>query len=134
MTSDDESRAGFQGETTCPVTGLAVERRPEWTEILLAPNHTVDIEVIGRRIIHSRPAGYASAEGVAAAADLFEDVVEQAVEPDGRHVHLANYSDLQGASANARRAFAAALQRRRGLTAVVVYGASPTARCASGFR
>ncbi|HSL17446.1 MAG TPA: PAS domain S-box protein [Methylomirabilota bacterium] len=125
MSRDVEPGAAPSPEDRCPVTGLPIERRPEWTGVELAPGYTVSVEVIGRHIVHSMPLGHATGDGVAAVNELHERVIAEAV-PAGRpHVHVSDYSHLGGATANARRIFLAGLQRRRGIAAFVVYGASP---------
>ena len=44
----------------CPVTGLPVIRKPEWTDVQLDDNYRTTVEVIGRHIVHSIPHGQAT--------------------------------------------------------------------------
>jgi PAS domain S-box-containing protein len=125
MSEQDGPLTAPEPGTVCPVTGLPIERRPDWTDVELAPGYKVTVEVIGGHIVHSRPTGYATRDGVLRVHELHQRVVDGSV-PDGEpYVHVADYACLEGATANARRAFAVGLQRRKGVAAYVAYGASP---------
>jgi PAS domain S-box-containing protein len=113
---------------TCPVTGLPIVRRPEWTNVELANNYTTSVEVVGGHIVHSMPRGYATRAGVIKVVDLHHRVIEQEIDPDTPHVHLADYSNIKGATSNARRYFAEDLSNRPGIAAVVFYRVSPLFR------
>jgi PAS domain S-box-containing protein len=117
-TEQDERRV-------CPVTGLPVLRRPEWTEVRLDERYSVTVETIGDHIVHSMPRGYASLDGVKRVLALHDRVLAEAIEPGSGHVHIADYRHLEGASLSARRDFARHIENRPGIVAFLVYNPSP---------
>lgn len=121
-TGDTESSAV---EAACPISGLPVVRRPEWTDVRLDKGYRTSVEVIGDHILRSIPTGYATRAGVVKANVLHRKAIEAAVDPEAPHVHVADYSGFKGASTRARRIFAEDLRSRSGLVAVFVHDASP---------
>ena len=57
----------------CPVSGLPVNAKPEWTEIRLKSDYSVTFSIIGKSILLIIPKGYPSEEG---AKDLLEKRTE----------------------------------------------------------
>lgn len=112
-------------KTTCPVTGLRVERRPEWTDVQLDEDYRVTVEAIGGHIIRSIPGGYATVKGVAKVNALHRTILEEAITPGTVHIHIADYTFFKGASSGARRAFAEDLRYREGLVALIFHNVSP---------
>ncbi len=110
---------------TCPVTGLRVERRPEWTDVQLDDNYRVTVEAIGGYIIRSIPVGYATVKGVAKVTALHREVLDEAITPGSVHIQIADYTFFEGASSGARRAFAEDLRDREGLEALIFHNVSP---------
>ena len=53
-------------ETTenCPVTGMPIYSRPEWTDINLDENYSITFRFIGKKILLSFPRGEAGEKGV----------------------------------------------------------------------
>jgi len=121
-------------QSTCPVSGLPVVRRPEWTDVQLDDNHWTTIEVIGGHIVRSIPGGYATEDGVARAARLHRDVIEEAIAPGAVHVHIADYSVFEGASSDARRAFSADIRDRERIAALIFHDVSPFFKLAIKLR
>ncbi len=111
--------------TVCPITGLPVERRPEWTDVELEENYRVTVEVVGGHMIRSIPRGYATGSGVAKVNALHRTVRDAAIPPGDVHIHIADYSQFEGATQEARRAFAADLRDREGLVALIFHDVSP---------
>ena len=121
-------------QATCPVTGLPVERRPEWTDVQLDDNYSANVEVIGGHIILGIPRGHATDEGVAKACALHRQVAEQAIVPGSVHVHLSDFTNLEGAPPTARRFFSDDMQTRPGLAAIIFFGVSPFHKLAIKLR
>ena len=109
----------------CPVSGLAVTRRPEWTDVHLDDNYSVTVEVIGKHILNGTPTGYATKTGAAKVNELHRQVISEVMEPGGLHVHISDYSGIKGASLEARRLFSETITEREGLAALIFFRASP---------
>ena len=114
-----------EAESRCPITGLAVVRRPEWTEIRLDANYTTTIEIVGGHIVKSSPSGYATVSGVAKLTPLHRRAISEAIKPGAPHVHIADYTNFKGSTFEARRAFAEDLKTRDGLAALIVHNTPP---------
>ncbi len=100
-------------------------RRPEWTDVRLDDNHWTTLEVVGGHILKSKPRGYATGRGVATLNHLHREVIAAAITPGAPHVHIADYTDFEGASLDARRGFADDIKGRDGLAALIVHNAPP---------
>jgi PAS domain S-box-containing protein len=90
----------------CPVTGLAITRRPEWTDIDLGDNYFVSFEFIGDRMLLSRSKGWRHASGHSIQR-LFEErrkVLEQMLAPNEPFVEIRDYSHFGGISSKEARA------------------------------
>ena len=119
--------------TTCPITGLPVVRRPEWTNVRLDENYWTTIEIIGGHILRSIPGGHATVRGVARANELHHQAIEAAIGPGVAHVHIADYTNFNGATLNARRDFADDLKQRSGLLALLVHDTPPLFKLSIGL-
>ena len=114
-----------EAESRCPITGLPVVRRPEWTEICLDENYRTTIEIVGGHIVKSTPSGYATGTGVAKLTPLHREAISAAIKPGAPHVHIADYTNFEGSTFEARRAFAEDLKTRDGLAALIVHNTPP---------
>ena len=112
-------------QASCPVTGLPVVRRPEWTDVRLDDNYWTTVEIIGGHILRSTPGGHATADGVAKLNRLHREAIAATMKPDAAHVHITDYSNFKGATFDARRAFVDDLKVREGLAGLVVHNAPP---------
>ncbi|MEX1311174.1 MAG: PAS domain S-box protein, partial [Candidatus Sulfomarinibacteraceae bacterium] len=117
-----------EAESRCPITGLPVVRRPEWTEIRLDENYKTTIEIVGGHIVKSSPSGYATGAGVAKLTPLHRQAISEAIKPGAPHVHIADYTNFKGSTFEARRAFADDLRTRDGLAALIVHNTPPLFR------
>ena len=113
-------------EATCSVTGLHVEQRPEWTDVRIGNSFRITVRVIGDAIVHSQQRGSIALPELQPCLELIEGVVRQTIGTHRPHVHIADYTGLKGASADARRHFLDYMGRSGKLVGVIFYGASPT--------
>ena len=125
LSSEVRPGSKSQDQPTCPITGLPVIRKPEWTDVQLDHNYRTTVEVIGRHIVHSIPNGQATLKGVMAVTALFDRIVADSIDPDAAHVHIADYSDFQESAFAARRAFSNHLRHRPKIAAFIPYSVSP---------
>jgi len=81
----------------CPVTGLPITARPEWTEIRLTSDYSVTFSIIGKAILLITPNGYPSEEGATALLGKRMEVIHEAGLSDRSYVELRDYRMLSGA-------------------------------------
>ncbi|MDY6989448.1 MAG: PAS domain S-box protein [Thermodesulfobacteriota bacterium] len=110
----------------CPVTGVPILRRPEWTDVRLGEDFRATLSVVGSQILLSQPSGYATHLDDENAFKLGLKVLADAMA--GRpYVHIEDYSNLKGASVEAWRSHLqnTRKQEQRQLLGVVYCGLPP---------
>jgi len=89
----------------CPVSGLAVTRRPEWTDVDLGNGYRATFEFIGDRILLSRSTGWKHANRQAI-KNLFQErrkVLGRMLDRSESFVELRDYSHFSGISSKTSR-------------------------------
>ncbi len=109
----------------CPVTGLPILQRPEWTDQDYGKNYKLTVKIVGSNILHSRPSGYATIHDTEHALELTGKVAAEAISKDLLYVQIEDYSNLHGASFEARKHFITNMKKRQQLIGLVFYGVTP---------
>jgi hypothetical protein len=115
----------LQQELMCPVTGLRVLSRPEWTQQRVSDSHLANFKVIGDSIIYSRPQGFVDLKGVQRALALNEEVAGSMSGPKGKYIQIEDYSALDGLSQAARRYATDAMTSNPRILALIFCNLSP---------
>ncbi len=89
--------------TTCPVSGLPIHRKPEWTDIDLGEGYSVTFKFIGDRILHSSPKGNAGEHGMENHFIERGKVLDNMLGPDEPFFELRDYSGIEGKISKAGR-------------------------------
>ena len=116
------------GGSVCPVTGLPVHQRPEWTDRRLGEAFQLTIYVIGDRILLNRPTGYATLDDVDASFELIDAVVADHIDSVRGYVHISDYAGMRGISHDARRRYVRYIETNPHLLGVIYFGVSPLFR------
>ncbi len=117
--------AAASGGLVCPVTGLPVERRPEWSTATLGDSFQLNYTRIGDHVLWSHPSGYVTLSDMEKAIDFIRGVIAEAFPDDRPIVEIADSSNLTGISLAARRAYVKFLQGTPQLAGVVFLGTTP---------
>lgn len=99
---------------TCPVSGLPVTRRSEWTDIDLGNGYSVTFEFIGDRILLSRSRGWkrANRKTIKRLFRKRREVLDQILEKSETFVELRDYGHFKGISSrDAREQFIAEMRK-----------------------
>jgi len=123
LTNYEESELGPNG--LCPLTGLPILQRPEWTDVDFGKDFRMTLRVVGGRILHSRPSGYATRHDAEGALKLTAKVAAEAIGEGAPYVQIEDYSNLHGTSFAGRRYFIDNMQKREQLTSLIFCGATP---------
>jgi PAS domain S-box-containing protein len=115
-------------EATTHVTDAPILERPEWTDVPFGSSYRLTVRVVGDDIVLTQPAGTASTPVLEPALQMVSRIVSETIGDRRPYVHIADYSLLKSASAEARRTFIDYLLGRRNLVGVVFYGVSPILR------
>jgi len=89
----------------CPVSGLPITRRPEWTDIDLGNGYSVSFEFIGNRILLSRSKGWkrANRQTIKQLFRKRRKVLDQMLAKDETFVELRDYGHYRGISSRDSR-------------------------------
>jgi len=108
----------------CPVTGLPVLRRPEWTDVSFGKDYKLTVSILGDSIILNQPSGYATLHDAENTLRLSSKLATEIITGGRPYVHISDYSNLQGASLEARKYYIDNMKERERLRALIFCGAS----------
>jgi signal transduction histidine kinase len=81
----------FEASEYCPVTGLPVISRPEWTDIPMGKGYSTTFKVIGKHILMSRPEGRGDEEGNQRFYRIRSRVIQEAFGNNGVFFEIKDY-------------------------------------------
>ncbi len=108
----------------CPVTGLPIIRRPEWTDVSFGKDYKLTVSILGDSIILNQPSGYATLHDVENTLRLSSKVATEIITGGRPYVHISDYSNLQGASLEARKYYIDNMKKHERLRALIFCGTS----------
>ena len=108
----------------CPVTGLSVLRKAEWTDVGFGKDYRVTISIVGDNILWVQSSGYATLHDERKVLRLTEQVSAEAISGGQPYVHLDDWTNFRGASLEARRCYIETFKNRRRISGVIFCGAS----------
>ena len=112
----------------CPVTGLPVTSRPEWTDLLFGNAYHLTFRVIGDRILLNQPSGYAELSDIVESFAVTDVVVDTMIDQSAGYVHISNYAGMRGITHEARKFYVRHMEQRNHLLGLIYFGASPLFR------
>ena len=112
---------------TCPVTGLPIIHRPEWTDVSFGTgtDYKATFSIVGDSILLSQVSGYATLRGIEKAFRLLSEVVTAGIAEGRPYVQIEDYSNLHGASLDGRKYYIDYTKKRDRLLGLIFYGTSP---------
>jgi len=118
---------GSASSGICPVTGLAIHRRPEWTDVDFDTDtdYKGTFSIVEDSILLSQVSGYATLRGVEKAFKLISEMVTAGIAQGRPYVQIEDYSNLHGASLEARKYYIDNMKRRERLLGLIFCGISP---------
>ncbi|MBN8217109.1 MAG: HAMP domain-containing histidine kinase [Spirochaetes bacterium] len=115
--------------STCPATGLPIRTRPEWCGLDFGTDHyRVSLSVIGQDTLLIRSEGVSRIDNMVPYIAAYDRLVAEVFPPDGAHFAIEDFSALNGATREARKAY---LEWRRSdprMKGVVFFGVSEVLR------
>jgi len=109
----------------CPVTGLHILRRPEWSNVRFSKDYRATISILGDNILLVQPSGYATQSDVENVFGLIHKIETETLSGGRPYVQISDYSNVQGASLEARKYFIDSVKKRERLLGLIFYGVSP---------
>ena len=74
MLFNENPHINFQPEATCPVSGLPIKTKPEWTSISVDGHYSNKFSLIGSSVLYGQGYGYARIQDAKNALELIEKV------------------------------------------------------------
>ncbi len=109
---------------TCPVTGLAILEKPEWTNVSFGRHYQVTVSVVGSRVLWVQPVGRVNAQHQVHALQLTAQVPNEAIAPGLSYIHIEDMAQVFGNSLKARRLYITEMQRRHRIAGLIFCNAS----------
>jgi len=125
--SKETPDTGSYTSGVCSVTGLAILRRPEWTDVNFDTDtdYKTTFSMLGDRILLVQASGYATLRGVENALRFVDNLETEAIDGDRLYVQINDWSDLQGASLEARKHYIDNMKKNERILGLIYYGTSP---------
>ena len=108
----------------CPVSGLPVLQRPEWTDVSFGRDCRVTLKMVGGLILWVQPRGYITLSDQIEFLRLTGRAPAEAVSGGQPYVQIDDWTNLQGASLEARRLYIETMRRRKSMAGLIFCGAS----------
>ncbi len=120
--ADIESTPGC----TCPVTGLPILRKPEWTDVSFGTDYKTTFSVLGGSILLGQASGYVTLHDMENALELLSKVANEAFAGGRPFVQIEDLSNVHGTSLEARKYLIDHMKKRERLLGLIFCSASPT--------
>lgn len=104
----------------CPVAGLPIYTRPEWTNIYFGSNYLLTLKIAGDSILLCEAYGNAVLKDAQEALKITSKVVSE-VFGNSRYVQLENYSQLRSYSLDARIYYINHMKNRNKMLALIFH-------------
>ena len=110
---------------TCPVTGMSLFGRPEWTNVGFGSDYSITLRVLGDNIILFQPSGSVTIHEIKEAVELIKQAEAEIKTDDRKIISIEDYSDINRVSIEARKYYIDYLKRERDIEGLVFTGLSP---------
>ncbi len=87
----------------CPITGLPIVQKPQWTDIRISNDFVVTYRLIGDRILHAAPQGYFTKGNLEKADAVLDQVLKESVAPGVRIVEIDDFKNIIGSTTRSGR-------------------------------
>ncbi|MBU8914168.1 MAG: HAMP domain-containing histidine kinase [Spirochaetales bacterium] len=128
MEHPENQDSEIETNQSCPITGLPILSKPEWTDVRFGKTYRITFRLLGKSILLLQISGYAALQDIQDALRFTDSVLEEVISRDRGYVLLEDVSNTIGLSREARRYLIEYLKKREGLRCVIYYGISPLLR------
>ncbi|MCD4716666.1 MAG: hypothetical protein K8R45_07990 [Desulfobacterales bacterium] len=117
---------GFESGPThlCPVTGLPIRGRPEWTDVSFGGDYRVTFSLLGDSILLLRASGHATLHDLEHSVMLCREVLTKSISEGQPYVRIEDWSELKGTSRKARECYINYIKNRQRLAGLIFYNLS----------
>lgn len=108
----------------CPVTGLPITRKPEWTNVKCSENYTVTLFFIGDSIIWILPQGEADSEAVRNILNIVDRIISENIPPDRKYIQIEDIRYVKHISLEARKIYINHMKKKEQILGLIFCGSS----------
>jgi len=108
----------------CPISGLRILKKPEWTDIDFGESHRANISLLGDRIIVNRSSGFVTLNSLKQSVAFMDRLISSAVGVKNQYVMIEDVSNLKGNSIEARRCYISHVKKQKPLLRLIFCNAS----------
>lgn len=109
----------------CPVTGLIIHQKPEWTDVELSKGTTSTVKIVGDRILWVKASGFATKDDMIKALAIEKEALA-AVKPRGAaYYQIEDWANLKGSTGEARKFLFKSLKENNELAGLFYYHVPP---------
>jgi len=132
---DHQNNVEFKSRTDrlCPVSGLPIFTKPEWTDVNFGGDYTLTVRMLGNSVLVVQVSGYATLIDMERAMSFTDKVIEEGVSGDRGFIIIEDMSNALGLSREGRKYFIENIKKRERLQALIFYGVSPTFKFSINF-
>jgi len=113
---------GLDLATVCPVSGLSITSKPEWTNIDLGADYSVSFKLIGEKILFSIPVGYSGPNGMNRFIEERKKILLSLNLLNNKYIEIKDYSQISATtSKEGRQQFTKHMQKERGNSNLLGY-------------
>jgi PAS domain S-box-containing protein len=105
----------------CPVTGLPVRSRPEWTNQRFGSTYRLTTRVIGDRIVLNQPSGVAELQDIVESLALTDAIIREHIDTSAGYVHISDYAGMRGIAREARKHYVRYMQQRESMSGLIYF-------------
>ena len=85
-----------ENDKTCPVTGLQIVRKPEWTDLTFGTDHfSITFLLIGENIIMANTTGNGNYDTTVKSLELRDKIVDEIIPNDEQFIYVENFTNLK---------------------------------------
>ena len=103
----------------CPISGLRILRKPEWTDVDYGGSHRANISLLGDRIIVNRSYGFATLNTLKNSLAFMDRLISSTVGAKNQYVMIEDFSNLKGNSIQARRRYISHVKKQKPLLRLI---------------
>ncbi|MBW1908477.1 MAG: PAS domain S-box protein [Deltaproteobacteria bacterium] len=122
--SQEAPNIGLNSSEICPVTGLPILRKPEWTDVRLGKDYKLTLSLLGANILLSQPQGNAILADIENAFILNSQLVSEAIHGDIPFVQIEDLTNFYDMSLEARKYYIDYMKKNERLLGLIFYGTS----------
>jgi len=124
MNVDKGSNLKPARSAVCPVTGLRILSKPEWTDVGFGKDYKVTIKIIGESILWVQASGYVTLPNQINALRLTDQVPSESISGGRPYIHIEDLSNFKGGSLASRKCYMDEMPKRKRISGVIFCHAS----------